>query len=45
MENDEVAELYKIVPIGIKVTIVDGVYEDFGRGFRYLQSGMYGVLM
>lgn len=42
MENTEVAELYKIVPIGTKVTIVDGVYGDFGRGFRYLQSGMYG---
>lgn len=42
MENAEVAELYKIVPIGTKVTIVDGVYGDFGRGFRYLQSGMYG---
>ena len=26
MNNDEVAELHKIVPIGTKVTIVDGVY-------------------
>lgn len=42
MENEEVAELYKIVPIGTKVTIVDGVYGDFGKGFRYLKSGMYG---
>lgn len=42
MKNEEVAELYKIVPIGTKVTIVDGVYGDFGNGFRHLKSGMYG---
>ena len=27
MNNSEVAELYKIVPVGTKVTIVDGVYD------------------
>ena len=43
MKNEEVAELYRIVPIGTKVTIVDGVYGDFGKGFRYLKSGMYGA--
>ena len=42
MDNDEVAELYKILPIGTEVTIIDGVYGDFGRGFRNLKSGMYG---
>lgn len=42
MNNDEVAELYKIVPIGTKVTIIDGVYGVFGRGLRDLKSGMYG---
>lgn len=42
MQNEEVAELYKIVPIGTKVTIVDGVYGAFGKGFRDLKSGMYG---
>ncbi len=42
MNNDEVAELYKIVPIGTKVTIVDGVYGAFGKGLRDLKSGMYG---
>ena len=42
MENSKVAELYKIVPIGSKVTIVDGVYGSFGKGFRNLKSGMYG---
>ena len=42
MNNDEVAELYKIVPIGTKVTIVDGVYGVFGMGLRDLKSGMYG---
>lgn len=42
MNNDEVAELYKTVPIGTKVIIVDGVYGNFGKGFRNLKSGMYG---
>jgi len=42
MENSEVAELYKIIPIGTKVTIVDGVYGAFGKSFRNLKSGMYG---
>ena len=42
MNNSEVAELYKIVSIGTKVTIVDGVYGAFGKGLRDLKSGMYG---
>ena len=42
MNNQEVAELYKIIPIGTKVTIVDGVYGAFGKGLRNLKSGMYG---
>ena len=42
MNNSDVAELYKIVPIGTKVTIVDGVYGAFGKGLRNLRSGMYG---
>lgn len=42
MNNDEVAELYNIIPIGTKVTIVDGVYGAFGKGLRDLKSGMYG---
>ena len=42
MKNSEVAELYKILPIGTEVTITDGVYGAFGKGFRYLKSGMYG---
>ena len=42
MNNDEVAELYKTVPIGTKVTIVDGIYGAFGKGLRDLKSGMYG---
>ena len=42
MNNDEVAELYEIIPIGTKVTIVDGPYGAFGKGFRDLKSGMYG---
>lgn len=42
MNNNEVRELYNIVPIGTKVTIVDGVYGAFGKGLRNLKSGMYG---
>ena len=42
MNNDDVAELYNIVPVGTKVVIVNGVYGDFGTGFRNLKSGMYG---
>ena len=42
MNNDEVAELYKIIPTGTKITIVDGPYGAFGKGFRHLKSGMYG---
>ena len=43
MNNNDVAELYKIVSIGTKVTIVDGVYGPFGKGLRALKSGMYGA--
>lgn len=42
MNNSEVAELYKSIPIGTKVIIIDGVYGAFGKGFRDLKSGMYG---
>ena len=42
MNNKDVAELYKIIPTGTKVTIVDGIYGAFGKGFRNLKSGMYG---
>ena len=42
MENSDVAELYKTVPVGTKVVIIDGIYGPFGKGFRDLKSGMYG---
>lgn len=42
MNNSEVAELYKFIPIGTEVTIIDGSYGPFGKGFRDLKSGMYG---
>ena len=42
MNNKEVAELYNYIPIGTKVTITDGSYREFGKGFRSLKSGMYG---
>ena len=38
MNNSDVAELYKIIPIGTEVIIVDGPYGPFGRGFRNLKS-------
>lgn len=42
MNNDDVAEIYSIVSVGTKVVIINGVYGDFGTGFRDLKSGMYG---
>ena len=42
MNNDEVAELYDYIPCGTKVTIRDGVYGDFGKGFlRIIGYGNY----
>ncbi len=43
MNNDDVAELYSVVPVGTKVVISNGVYGCFGTGFRDLKSGMYGA--
>ena len=43
MNNNDVAELYKTIPIGTQVIIIDGVYGPFGKGFRNLKSGMYGA--
>ncbi len=43
MDNKDVAELYKMVPVGTSVVIVDGVYGPFGKGLRVLKSGMYGA--
>ena len=42
MNNKDVENLYKILPYGTKVTIINGPYGPFGTGFRNLQSGMYG---
>ncbi len=43
MFNKDVKELYKIVPHGTKVTIIDGPYGSFGRGIRILDPGEYGA--
>ena len=43
MKNEEVEEIYKIIPYGTKVTITNGPYGSFGSGFRNLKSGMYGA--
>lgn len=42
MKTPDAEELYSYIPMGTKVTIVDGSYGNFGHGFRYLESGMYG---
>ena len=43
MFNKDVAELYRLIPHGTKVTIVDGPYGPFGRGIRGLDPGEYGA--
>ena len=43
MNNNDVAELYKIIPCGTRVIITNGPYGAFGMGFRDLKSGMYGA--
>lgn len=42
MYNNDAAELYSLVPHGTKVIIEDGVFREFGKGFRYLKPGSYG---
>lgn len=42
MYSKEVKELYEQLPIGTKVTIVDGCYGMFGNQLRALTPGMYG---
>ncbi len=43
MKNDDVAQLYKIIPYGTNVMIVNGVFGVFGKGFRYLKPGDRGA--
>lgn len=43
MFNKDVAELYKIVPIGTKVKIYGGPYGPFGEGFRIIRPGDRGA--
>lgn len=42
MWNQDVKELYDIVPIGTPVLLVDGVYGPFGPGLRTLEYGDVG---
>lgn len=42
MFNDDVRELYGIVPVGTPVLVTGGNYGAFGSGFRLLSPGMYG---
>lgn len=43
MYNDDVAELYDIVPIGTEVAIVNGQFGPFGRGFDEIKPGDRGA--
>ncbi len=43
MFNGDVAELYTLVPIGTKVTIVNGPFGPFGRGFDEIIAGDRGA--
>lgn len=42
MFNKDVVELYKIVPVGIRVKIYGGPYGPFGSGFRVIEPGDRG---
>jgi len=43
MFNDDVAELYSLVPIGTEVAIVNGTFGPFGRGFSDIIPGDRGA--
>ena len=43
MFNGDVAELYSLVPIGTEVTIVNGPFGPFGRGFDEIDAGDRGA--
>jgi len=43
MLNEDVKELYKIVPLGTPVIINGGPYGPFGTGFRDLKPGDRGA--
>lgn len=40
MLNKDIKSLYSYIPIGTTVTIIDGPYGVWGRGFRTLKPGM-----
>ena len=40
--NKNATELYSIVPLGTLVTVTDGPFGQFGKGFRTIKTGMYG---
>ncbi len=42
MYNSDIAQLYKIVPVGTPVCITGGIYGAFGQDFRSIGPGMYG---
>ncbi|URZ00048.1 hypothetical protein CLROS_026450 [Clostridium felsineum] len=42
MRNSDVAELYKIIPVGTKVIVQGGPYGNFGSYLRNIRPGMRG---
>lgn len=42
MFSEDIAELYNLVPLGTEVTIVNGQFGPFGRGFDEIQPGDRG---
>lgn len=43
MLSSDAAELYKMVPLGTRVSIVNGLYGPFGRGFDEIIAGDRGA--
>ena len=43
MFSEDVAELYRLVPLGTEVMIVNGKFGPFGRGFDEINSGDRGA--
>lgn len=43
MYNKDVAELYKMIPVGTAVKIYGGPYGAFGEGLRTIKSGQFGA--
>jgi peptidoglycan hydrolase-like protein with peptidoglycan-binding domain len=43
MHTEQIKDLYRIVPVGTPVVIVNGCFGPFGRGFSDIDSGDRGA--